>query len=407
MGKISLLLAKPGENGLDITNLVQQIQWKGRKGSSSRTLVVKILDDDGYKHARAGISVEEGQQCLFLHNGVERFRGIIMKTVQSNKKIMTFTAYDNGIYLANNQDTFTYENKTADHVFKDVCTRFGLPMGEVSACSYVIPELVKAKTTGFDTIADALSLDFDATGIRHYVSSDKGKLSLLTRRENILQWVIETSQNMTAYTYTQSIEDIRTRVKMLSDEGTVLAESINSALEEKLGAFQEINTPDETLNAAQIKALCDSILAEKSTPGKTLSIDALGIPDVISGIGVFVIIPHLGLSRTFYVDEDTHTFVGNKHTMSLKLNYANDLTKPGATNAETTAGKTYKVGDVVQFNGGSHYVSSNATSPTGSPCSAGPAKITAEARGARHPWHLIHTDGQSRVYGWVDDGSFS
>lgn len=406
MAKISLLLIKSNSTGLDITSLAQQIQWKGRKGASSRTLTVKLLDDDGYKHARSGISVEEGHQCIFSCNGTELFRGIIMKTVQTSKKLMTFTAYDNGIYLANNKDTFTYENKTATDIFKDVCTRFGLPIGEVSQCTYTIPELTKKKTTGFDAIADALSLDFDATGIRHYVSSDKGKLSLLTRRENILQWVIETTQNMLTYSYTQSIEDIRTRVKMLSDEGTVLAESVNAGLETKLGTFQEIDTPDETLSAAQIKTLCDSILAEKSTPKKTLTLEALGIPEVISGIGVFIIIKHLGLSRTFYVDEDTHTFTGNKHTMSLKLNYANDLAKPAPTAAEA-AGKAYKVGDIVQFNGGSHYVSSNAGSPTGSPCKAGPAKITLEAKGAKHPWHLIHTDSQSRVYGWVDDGTFS
>lgn len=26
---------------------------------------------------------------------------------------------------------------------------------------------------------------------------------------------------------------------------------------------------------------------------------------------------------------------------------------------------------------------------------------------AKHPWHLIHTDSSTRVYGWVDDGTFS
>ena len=97
----------------------------------------------------------------------------------------SITHYDSGIYLANNKDTFTYENKTASEVFRDCCTRFGLPMGEVAECTYKIPELTKPKTTAFDTIADALSLDFDATGIRHYVSSAKGKLSLLTRREKM------------------------------------------------------------------------------------------------------------------------------------------------------------------------------------------------------------------------------
>ena len=29
------------------------------------------------------------------------------------------------------------------------------------------------------------------------------------------------------------------------------------------------------------------------------------------------------------------------------------------------------------------------------------------AKGKAHPWHLEHTDSKSRVFGWVDDGTFS
>ncbi len=403
---ISLIIIK-GEQGYDVTQLVETIKWKGRKGSSARTLTATLIDDDGYKHARSGIDVEKGHQCLFNYNGKELFRGIIMTQTQTNRKKLQFTAYDNGIYLANNKDTFTYENKTASDVFRDCCTRFGLPMGEVAKCSYKIPELTKSKTTAFDAIADALSLDFDATGIRHYVASSKGKLSLLTRRENIMQWVIEVGQNITTYSYTRSIEDIKTRVKMVSKEGTTIAEKKNAALEKRIGVFQEIDQPDESLTTAQVNDLIASILEEKSTPERTLNVEAVGIAEVISGIGVYIIIPELGLSRTFYVDEDTHTFKDNMHTMTLKLNYANDLAKEEKNSEQAAGGKDYKVGDVVQFNGGYHYVSSTASNPTGGKCAAGPAKITLIAKGAKHPWHLIHTDSSTRVYGWVDDGSFS
>lgn len=38
---------------------------------------------------------------------------------------------------------------------------------------------------------------------------------------------------------------------------------------------------------------------------------------------------------------------------------------------------------------------------------AGMAKITIkDGSGRAHPWHLIHTDSGSNVYGWVDDGTF-
>ncbi len=62
---------------------------------------------------------------------------------------------------------------------------------------------------------------------------------------------------------------------------------------------------------------------------------------------------------------------------------------------------TPNVGDVVQFSGGKHYVSSNGS--LGYKAKPGPAKITRYHPGRKHPYHLIHTDKTSNVYGWVDE----
>lgn len=65
-----------------------------------------------------------------------------------------------------------------------------------------------------------------------------------------------------------------------------------------------------------------------------------------------------------------------------------------------------KVGDEVSFAGGLHYSSSQANK--GSKVSAGTAKITKLAAGAKHPYHIISTDKKkSSVYGWVDAANVS
>ena len=59
------------------------------------------------------------------------------------------------------------------------------------------------------------------------------------------------------------------------------------------------------------------------------------------------------------------------------------------------------MGDTVTFTGTKHYVSSNATN--GAACKPGKAKVTAVAKNAKHPYHLIKVaGGGSTVYGWVD-----
>lgn len=328
MARIQLLVVKDKKT-IDMTNLVKSVRWSGRKGSSARTITVAMIDDDGYRHARSGIDVADGNQCVFLVDGKERFRGILMNQNQGDNKQLKFKAYDNGIYLANNKDTFVYKNKTADQVFSDVCSRFGIPTGEVAKCSYKIPEFTKSKTTGQDAVLDALSLDYKATGTRHFISSDKGKLSLLQRKDQVISFVVDGDANLYGYSYTKSIESIKTRVKMISKEGTTLAEKSNSSLEQKVGIFQEIQQPDESLTKAQVKDLVGSVLDTLDDPEETLTLNILGDPDVISGKAILVKIPHLDISRAYYVDSDDHTFEDNMHTMSLTLTTAAEIKKEG------------------------------------------------------------------------------
>ena len=320
MSDINLILYRDGKT-FDISELVESIKWKGRKGSAARSVSISLLDCKG---AQSGINVTKGHQLIFSYKGKELFRGMIMSQQQSESFKMPITAYDNGIYLSNNKDTFVYENKTVHDIFIDVCKRFGIKYSDVAKTSYKIPELTKSKTTAWDAILDAISQDFKATGTKYYVNSSKGVLSLIKRRENILQWVLETGGNIMSYTYKKSIEDIKTRLKILSDEDKVYAVKKNTELEKKIGIFQDIEKKDDDLSEAKLQEHIKETLKEISTPEISLSVEALGIPDVISGVGVYVIIDELGIKRTFYVDEDTHTFKGGSHTMNLKLNSVNE-----------------------------------------------------------------------------------
>lgn len=60
-----------------------------------------------------------------------------------------------------------------------------------------------------------------------------------------------------------------------------------------------------------------------------------------------------------------------------------------------------EVGQIVNFEGTIHYISSNAKK--GVKCKPGKAKVTSRNKGAAHPVHLVKVSGGgSTVYGWVD-----
>lgn len=90
-----------------------------------------------------------------------------------------------------------------------------------------------------------------------------------------------------------------------------------------------------------------------------------------------------------------------KHGKLPYFSYVTNAVDAGTTTAGSVGGKNgYHVGDIVQFNGNTHYASSTAS--TGSAAKSGTAKITAISTGAKHPYHIIHTDDNSNVYGWVN-----
>lgn len=85
----------------------------------------------------------------------------------------------------------------------------------------------------------------------------------------------------------------------------------------------------------------------------------------------------------------------------------NGGSESGSSGSGNTGSETgFTVGELVHFKGGNHYVSSDASAAAGTP-KAGNAKITIISAGAKHPYHIVHTDSSTAVYGWVDANAIS
>lgn len=328
MAAVSLFIYH-GKKGWDVSELVSEIVWSGRKGSAARSIEVTMLDDDTKGQQRVAVDVEKGYTCIFKWKKKEKFRGIIMKTTQSHGKTVKWKAYDECIYLANSQDSFSYSNKTATQIFKDCVKRAGLTMGKAVDTGKKIPSLQKPKTYFYDCILEALSETYKRTKKRYYIRAEGGKVSLLRRKEHTTQCMLEVGENVTGYTYAKSIEKIKTRFRVYSDEGKVVYEKKNAKLEKKLGRFIMVGSANDKQTDAQIKELVNSMIEENGCPQESFTVEALGIISAISGNCLYVVIPHLKMKRTFYIDEDKHTFKGESHTMSLKLNFATDVASAG------------------------------------------------------------------------------
>lgn len=169
----------------------------------------------------------------------------------------------------------------------------------------------------------------------------------------------------------------------------------------------KINEQADDINDAKYKAAAQ--VNEANEQATTITGTIWANPKVAAGTTVTIV----GLGKAngkYYVDKVT-TKISDGTTMDVELHKCQTrLTFAKNAKSSKSAGakkKTYKVGDIVNFHGGTHYVSSYPGAK-GYSVSAGKAKITiANGSGKAHPWCLVTENwSQTHVWGWVDEGSF-
>lgn len=233
------------------------------------------------------------------------------------------------------------------------------------------------------------------------IRSVKGYTSVIPRGSNKTVYVFRVD-NVQSIGQTIDTANLITRVKVVGqadDDGKRSVEATLNGLTE-YGIRQRIYTrgSDETVGDAQSAA--QEILDNEGKIQKEMKVQSPDVPFIRKGDLVYIM-NHSGAGY-YYVKSIQHN--ADSYSMAMDLELAETEAEK---NTETGQKKGYNVGDVVNFHGGTHYVSSYPGA-RGYPVAAGKAKITDKnGSGKAHPWLLITENwGQTHVWGWVDDGTF-
>ncbi|MCY8147450.1 phage portal protein [Bacillus inaquosorum] len=299
--------------------VAESVSLEGHRYQAPRsieaTIVIKQGDQTYY-------SVTEGDTVLFKWKGKELFRGIVFARTP-DEHTLAFSAYDMLQYLVKNQDVYVFSNQRADQMIRRIANDFQIPTASIANTGHTIKSLViKNDTTLYDIILKALKQTKSQTGRHYQLYSEKGKLGLRAWPDPSEVWVLETGVNITGYQYSTSINDTATRVvlRRQKDNKTYKASAKDSSGLNKYGVLQYAETVTDDINQAQLQQRADVRLAEKKGVKKELkNIQAVGIPEVQSGLPVYISIPEAGIKKTYWVDTDRHEFKGTKHTMTIDV----------------------------------------------------------------------------------------
>lgn len=329
------------------------------------------------------------------------------RKVSKSDDVFNVVAYDNLFNLQKSSDNVYFASgKKTKSILTAIFKSWGITISKYTGPNVAHKKiLLKNKKLG-DIIREILDEAKKKGGGAAIVRSVETKIQVVAKGSNtdIYHFSGDVSSQVSHKT---SIANLVTRVKIVTsgkaDEAAKVEATVNGKTQ--YGVFQSIVTKSKSDKLNDAKKEAKEILEEKGSPKITSKLIAPDIPCVRKGDMIHA---KVGSLNGFYlVNSIQHNAKNGQMTMEVEK-----TSEPGtkkATPKATSKKKTYKVGDIVTFKGGKHYDSSGAGA-RGYTAKPGKAKITlgpnCPGNGKVHPWHLIHTDNKSNVYGWVDEGTF-
>lgn len=393
----------------NINNYIQNLGWEENENELAVRLSFTARNDKTSK-GRLSSLIKPG--CLvgiFATDGKkmdeEVARGFVETwnpIEQSSQQVLKATCYDELYKLQKSQDNRFYASGTGTKtIITGILDDWEVPQGDYKGPNASHGKLVYNNKYLSDIILEVLD-DAEKKGeYKSILRTTKGYTSVIERGSNKTVYVFR-KDNTKQFSETISTSDLVTRVKVVGqadDDGKSSVEATLNGLT-KYGVRQRIYTrgSDESLDDA--KTAAQEILDNEGEAEKTMTVQSPDVPFIRKGDLVYII---SSLRSDYYfvksIQHDCDTY-----SMTMQLEIAK--TETIKENKKEEKKKEYNVGDIVNFHGGTHYVSSYSGSK-GYSARAGKAKITIKnGSGKTHPWHLIHTDSGSNVYGWVDDGTF-
>lgn len=415
LSKIRYRLVIMDENGkqYNIKDYVEDIGWEqGEKELATRISFSTrnerstngLLSDIAKLGCLVGIFATDGK------TDTEVARGYITTwnpKYSANDDVFNVKCYDNLYNLQESQDNIYYSSgigtKSAiTKIFDD----WQIPLGEYQGPNETHAKLVYKSETLADAILDILDDAFKKGGTKCIVQDRGGKVYVVPYANNKTVYHFE-ADNVETISHKRSTEGMVTRVKIIGqqdDEGRSSVEATLNGLT-KYGIRQKIVTRGKDDSLDDVKASAQEIIDTDGVIQEEITVKAPDIPWIRKGDLVHLKVGTL--SGYYYVIGIRHNADDREMTMELHIPFAEYEKKKN--NPVPVKKKTYNVGDIVYFKGGTHYVSSWPGSK-GYPARAGKAKIylgpNCKGNGKAHPWSLIHIDSDSNVYGWVDEGTF-
>lgn len=270
---------------LDLAELVESIGYTTDINKQPGTLTFSIVKTNEWVP-------NEGDIVRLIYKGVKIFYGKIFTKKITGNGHWNVTCYDSMRYLQNT-DTLALPPMTTGQLMLRLARLAEIPRAlVVNDSGWLCPAIIHDGKSYFDMLDDALGKTIINTGNWFILRDNFGTLEHVSILSLLTNIVIGEESFLTDYDFSSTIDESYTVVKATRDNQETGKRDVwmtyDSTRKQWWGKLQFHTSLNENYNDAQAIAFVNNALRSLREKQKTLRLNAVGIPGLSAGMGIYI-----------------------------------------------------------------------------------------------------------------------
>lgn len=304
-------------NELKITPYIGSVTLSGTDTQATRTMEFTILFSPYDKQLKT-YDIKLGDKIALYESETRIFYGVVTsRERKSEVGTLTYIAKDYMHYLLKSTGTYKFANKKAEAITKLVCNDVGVPVGKLCNTKVNIPKLFFTERPIYEIIMASYTKAAQKDGKKYMPQMDGKRLTIIEKGKLIPDFWLKMGERITESSYSENTDNMVNQVAIYDSNNKKIGTVKNSDDVKTYGVYQSSLTVESGNGKTEAQNMLTGI-------DKTASLTALGDIRCVSGMGIKVKDTLSGLTGTYWIKSDTHTWSEDgQYTMSLELAFKN------------------------------------------------------------------------------------
>lgn len=304
-------------NKTDIMHYIQKVTWQGSARQACRYVTLDLISSPADKQfSELGIKdgdvirlYNDSSELIFLGKVTDREK----KSEAGTKQVVAKDYMEN---LLRSKGSYKFKKKTPEQITRAICKDLGISVGSLAKTKMQIPKLFMKERDYYSIILAAYTKAYRKNGKKYMAQMNGAKLDVIEKGGVFKHFHLVQGERITESTYTTSTSGMVNQVAIYNSNNKKIGTVSKKDWIQKYGTYQEALTVESGNGKTQAKNLLAGIQ-------KTYNLSAIGAYGCTAGKGVKIEDPATGLTGTFWIEADVHTFENGVHKMDLEMTFQN------------------------------------------------------------------------------------